>query len=143
MISLQVPRISSDADAKTDLPSVRAAVERLLATGAIVTLSGEPRPILVGACEWRDARHCLLFAAHGDAVADAHAMAFDEALVNAGGSVTFLRDDHVVGALHAIDDADVDDPDDYRIAWQLWEEVAPMRQAFIERCFAVRRVERR
>lgn len=136
MITLQIPPVSSKKQAAgVGGTQVRAASEELFAAGAIATLSDEPRPVLVGEMQWVDDAELLLFTAHGDTRADAHRIRFDEAIVNPSGSVTFLRDHHVAGMLQHIDDADVDDPDDYHIAWQLWQEVAPLRRGFVERCF--------
>lgn len=132
-----MPVLSPLSEPELDVSTtrVRAAVDRLFTLGAIAALTDEPRPILVGEVEWMDDTNLFVFAAHGDAPADAHRLTFDDAVINSRGSVTLLRDEHVVGVLHAIDDADVDDPEDYRIAWQLWQEVAPLRRELIDRCF--------
>lgn len=135
MISLHAPSNASDIAAEPRAARTGAAVDVLFTSGAIATLSEEPRPLLVGALQWLDDTHILLFSAHGDAPTDAHELTFDDAIVNPRGSVTFLRANQVVGALHRIDDSDVDDTDDYRIAWQLWQEVAPLRRRMINRCF--------
>lgn len=133
---MRVLEISSDAGVEFDALRVRAAIDRLFEDGMIATLSDEPRPILIGELEWSDGAGLVLFTAHGDGPADVHQLIFDDVMINSRGSATFLRAGDVVGALHAIDDADVDDPDDYRIAWQLWQEIAPARRDLIARCFA-------
>lgn len=140
MTTLNVSSASSEADVD-NAERLRAALDVLVNTGAIATLSHEPRPVLVGELQWIDERRILLFTAHGDSPADAHPLDFDDAIINSRGSVTFLRDNHVVSALHGIDDSDVGDLDDYRIAWQLWQEVAPLRRDFIGRCFAALRTD--
>lgn len=136
MDSMRVLETLSDARVESDAQRVWDAVDRLFGAGTIATLSDEPRPILIGELQWIDDGGLMLFTAHGDALSDVHRLMFDDVMINPRGSVTFLRDGHVVGALHAIDDADVADPDDYRIAWQLWQEIAPLRRDFIARCFA-------
>jgi hypothetical protein len=142
MITLHASEISSDAGNDFARERVRAAVDLLFAAGTIATLSDEPRPVLIGELQWVNDNQLALFVAHGDAPADAHQLTFDDAIVNPRGSVTFLRNKHVVGALHPIEEADVDDPDDYRIARQLWQEVAPLRRELIARCFAAIRPTR-
>lgn len=117
------------------LVAARAASDALCASGAIASLTGEPRPILVGHLQWLSVHELLIFTAYGDAPSDAHLLQFDEAMVSEGGSITFLCRGHVAGAIHRIEEADVDDPDDYRIAWELWQEVAPLHRPLIERCF--------
>jgi len=134
---MRVLEISLDAGVEFDALRVRAAVDRLFEAGTIATLSDEPRPILIGGLEWIDEAGLALFIAHGDGPADVHRLIFDDVMINSRGSVTLLQQGHVIGTLHAIDDADVADPDDYRIAWQLWQEVAPLRRDLIARCFAM------
>lgn len=112
------------------------AAHALFEAGCIAMLSHEPRPVLVGDMRWVEGTGLLLFTAYGDSPADAHLLLFDDAIVNASGSVTFMCDGHVGGALHRIEDADVDDADDYRVAWRLWQQVAPLHERLIERCYA-------
>lgn len=129
-------------ESKKGKVQVMAACDALFAAGAIATLEGEPRAILVGDLQWLPGRGILLFTAHGDARADAHLIQLDEAVTNGSGSLTFLRAGHVVGSIHRIEEADVENTDDYRIAWQLWQEVAPLYRQLIERHYETIRCER-
>jgi hypothetical protein len=132
------PGVPDEVPAEPDLIpfAVRTAVDALYRAGAIATLATEPRPILVGDIHWLPGTGLLLFAAYGDGPGDAHLVHFDSAVVNSSGSITFARGSKMEGTLHRIEEADLDDPDDYRIAWQLWQEVAPVHRPLIERCFA-------
>jgi len=130
-------RIERVAESVNGKEQAKAAGEELFAAGAIASLHGEPRPILIGDLQWLDGSELLLFTAYGEGPADVHFVSFDEAIVNEEGSVTFLFQGHVVGAIHRIEDADVDDTDDYRIAWQLWQDVAPVHQPMIQRSYQV------
>ena len=118
-----------------DLSTVKSASEMLCTGGAIASLTGEPRPILVGDLQWLEEQELFIFTAYGTAPTDAHRVRFDEALLHASGSVSFLCRGEIVGTIQRIEDADVDDPDDYRIAFQLWSDVAPVYRARIERCY--------
>src|SRR5262249_45607336 len=77
----------------------------------------------------------MWFVAHGDAKADAHGLDFDHVQVVDNLGLCFMRDGHVQAYLSPIGAAQVDDPDDYRIGWQIWREVAPLYDAMIERAF--------
>ena len=115
--------------------NAKSASAVLFSAGAIASVRGEPRPILIGDLQWLDERELLLFTAYGTAPADAHRVRFDEALVHASGSITFMDAGEVVATIRRIEDADVDDPDDYRIAHQFWCDVAPIYRARIDRCY--------
>jgi hypothetical protein len=119
----------------TDVSTVKSASTMLFADGAIASLAGEPRPILIGDLQWPDDRELLMFTAYGAEPADAHRVRFDDALLHASGSITFLSCGEVVATIQRIEDADIDDPDDYRIAHRLWSDVAPVYRARIDRCY--------
>lgn len=121
----------------------RSAGEGLFAVGAVASLNGEPRPILIGDMQWLGDAEVVMFTAYGEGPDDAHLVCFDDVIVNEEGSLTFLHEGHVVGAIHRIEDADVDDTDDYRIAWQLWQDVAPLHQPMIQRCYQLVQAYRR
>lgn len=120
----------------TDVWMTAKSASAVLSTnGAIAILTGEPRPILIGDLQWLDGQELLIFTAYGDAPTDAHRIHFDEALVHDSGNITFMCGGHVVATIQRIEDADIDDPDDYRIAYQLWRDVAPLYRPLIERCY--------
>lgn len=119
----------------TDVSTVKSATTLLAADGAIASVTGEPRPILIGDLQWAEGCELLVFTAYGTDPVDAHRIRFDDALVHASGSITFMRDREVIATMQRIEDADVDDPDDYRIAHQMWCEVAPLHRARIQRCY--------
>jgi hypothetical protein len=116
--------------------NVTPAADALLAAGAVALVNAEPRPILIGHLEWLNDGELLIFTAFGEAPTDAHLVHFDDVIVHETGSMTFVRDGTVTGAIQPIDDADLDDPDDYRIAWQFWQDVAPLHRPRIEQCCA-------
>ena len=114
----------------------RAAAEALYREGAIAALPGETAAMLVGDLRWRDAGGVLLFAAYGDGPGDARLVCFDQTVQDDANSVSFVHEGHVAATLRRIETAAVDDPEDYRIAWQLWQQVAPLRSGVIDRCYA-------
>jgi hypothetical protein len=100
-----------------------------------MTLPGFPAVrLLVGHLRWLDDGRVFWFAAFGDAPDDGRLFHFDETQVIENYGVYFVTARNVIGYLSTIDAAGVDDPDDYRIGWQLWQEVAPLRQRFINGC---------
>ena len=119
----------------TDISTVKSASAMLATDGAIASLTGEPRPILIGDLQWSEDQELLIFTAYGAEPTDAYRVRFDEALTHASGSITFMGGGEVVATIQRIEDADIDDPDDYRIAHQFWCEVAPLYRARIERCY--------
>ena len=116
------------------LPELEVECAGLLAAqGAIMTLEGSPvQHFLVGDFAWIGPRHVYWFAAHGDRDADAHLLEFEE-VDREGNHVHFLVSGKRVATIAAIDDTEVDDPDDFLIAWQIWQQVAPMRRMLLER----------
>ncbi len=135
-------RIERVAESQDGKERAKVAGEELFAAGAIASLEGEPRPILIGDLQWLEGSELVLFTAYGEGPADVHLVSFDEAIVNEEGSVTFMFEGHVVGSIHRIEDADVDDSDDYRIAWQLWQDVAPVHQPMIQRSYQLTQHDR-
>lgn len=112
-----------------------AAAHQLVSAGAIMTLP-EPRfeQHLVGHLEWIEPRRLFWFTAYGETLQDGRLLDFDSLQVIEGSGIYFSRAGNIVSHLMPIDQARVEDPDDYRIAWQLWQEVAPLRRPLIERC---------
>ena len=117
------------------LDPTRVIAERLVADGAVFAFAAPAAPILVGDLRWSDPDAVLIFAGNGDRVSDTHFVRYDEALPQPDGSVEFVRAGSPAGRLQRIATATVEDPDDYRIGWQLWQCVAPLRRKLIERCF--------
>ena len=91
---------------------------------------------LVGYLEWLGARRLFWFTAYGESLADAHLLEFESLHVIAERGVYFSAGGNLIASLTTIDHANVEDPDDYRIAWQLWQEVAPLRRKLIDDCCA-------
>lgn len=115
-------------------PGLDAECAALLAAqGAIMTIGGSPaQHFLVGDFGLVGPHHVYWFAGNGDTSADAHLLEFEE-MHREGNQVHFLVSGQRVAAIAAIDDTDVDDPDDFLIAWQIWQQVAPVRRALLER----------
>jgi hypothetical protein len=111
------------------------AAHELVSAGAIMTVPGpQPAQNLVGHLEWLESRRIFWFTAYGETLADGHLLDFDSLQVVEGRGIYFARQGNIVSQLTPIDQANVEDPDDYRIAWQLWQEVVPLRRPLIERC---------
>jgi hypothetical protein len=109
---------------------------RLASAGAIMTVPGNPdRHFLVGHFEWIASNRIFWFNANGCDDHDANVLEFDRVTV-AVDEIVFVRAGKLVGRLVAIDVARVADPDDYRIAWQIWQQVAPMQQPRIRSLLA-------
>jgi hypothetical protein len=115
---------------------VRELSDQMVQAGAVMAVAGSPASYdLVGAFRWTDEQHVMWFVAHGDAELDAHALSFDHVQVVDNLGLCFMRDGRVQAYLSRIETAQVDDPEDYRIGWQIWREVAPLYDAMIERAF--------
>ena len=116
--------------------ATEAFAQRLVQEGAIMTVPGRPDlPALIGDLRWGEGCVCW-FAAFGDSPRDAHRLEFTEAHAVQWHGICFLDGRVTAARLWTIDAAGVEDPDDYRVAWQLWQQVAPLRTALIEECYA-------
>ncbi|HVU33462.1 MAG TPA: hypothetical protein VHE61_08500 [Opitutaceae bacterium] len=109
----------------------------LAARGAIMHVIGQPALYyLVGSFAWLGPRHVFWFVAHGDAEVDGRVIEFDESQVLNRERIAFVRNRSVVAYLVSIENAGVEDPDDYHVAWQIWQQVAPAQSGFIARLLA-------
>jgi hypothetical protein len=109
------------------------ATQRLVAAGAIMTLPEPPcGQHLVGYLEWLEPQRVFWFNAYGESAEDGHLLDFDALKVIEGRGIYLSSQGVIVSQLTPIDQARLDDPDDYRIAWQLWQEVVPLRRPLIE-----------
>lgn len=106
----------------------------MVAGGAILRTPGRPPGDLVGEWRWQGDDGAFWFTAFGDAARDAHVLRFESfhSVPNLG--VCFYRDGVVAATLSPIDATQLEDPDDYRVAWKLWQQVAPLRRGFIDQC---------
>jgi hypothetical protein len=114
-----------------------AAALRLAVEGAIMTVYNSPGgSYLVGSLRWAadGAPRVLFFAANGDGVEDGHELCFDT-VEPADTGLRFFHGGKIVGTLLPIDAAAVDDPDDYRVGWSIWQQVAPLKQRFVSALF--------
>jgi hypothetical protein len=110
---------------------LRQIADTLAASGAVMTVWNSPATqYLVGDLQWIEGDRIFWFAAHGDSTADGHVLRFETAEL-AEGSVRFLDRGKTVALLSAIERADVDDRDDYRVAWSIWQQVAPVRRSLM------------
>lgn len=122
---------------ESDSPLSQVFAERLVSQGAVLTLAGLPlRRHLVGCLRWAEPNLILWFVAHGDSERDGHALSFEEIQVVPGTGIAFLQDGAVLAYLTSISSAQLEDPDDYLIGWQIWREVAPLHEAVMARAFA-------
>ena len=117
-------------------PATEAFAQKLVQDGAIMTLPGQPgRQALIGDLRWCEGSICW-FTAFGDSPGDAHRLDFTEAQTVQRHGIHFVNDCGATGYLSSIDAAGVEDPDDYRVAWQLWQQIAPLRTKLIEDSYA-------
>lgn len=118
-------------------PQEKAAAEALFRRGAILTLASAPaQHFLAGEMRWHHDSGAFFFIAFGDGERDAHYLRIDALAADRDGSIRFFRDEEECAKLEEIAAAAVEDPEDYRIAWTLWQQVAPLQQALVDRCFA-------
>lgn len=124
---------------QTPKPPPETVALGLTDRGAILTLAGiPPQHFLVGDFAWLGPRHIFWFVAHGDVEDDGRLLEFDELRVLPRERIVFTRDSSVIAHLGSIDEADVEDPDDYRVAWGIWQQVGPTRGDLIARSRARR-----
>lgn len=90
-----------------------------------------PEHFLVGEFAWLTPTRVFWFAANGDSDADVHTLEFEHVIRKRDG-LHFFHDGKQVGQLAPIDQAHVEDPEDFRVAWQIWQTVAPTRRALID-----------
>lgn len=118
----------------TEVPT-REIVEQLAATGSIMTRPGSPLlRDLVGVLRWADDHTLLWFTAFGENARDAQLVRFDRVEIHPVGAC-FFRDSSILAFLTSIEKSAVDDVDDYRIAWRLWQELLPLREPAIGAVF--------
>jgi hypothetical protein len=112
---------------------IESIAHQLAADGAIITVCNSPcTTYLVGSLRWASdsSPRLLFFAANGDGPDDGHEVLFDVVEKTAAG-LRFVRGDKVVGTLVPISAAEVEDPDDYRVGWSIWQQVAPAKARFV------------
>jgi hypothetical protein len=114
--------------------ALRLRAMQLVHGGAILS-SPTARPQLVGELRWWSRNQLAWFPAFGEGAEEARLVSFDQ-VQGAQDSLTFMRRRTPLARLSTIASAGVDDPDDYRVGWQLWLEVVPKRRAFIDAAFA-------
>jgi hypothetical protein len=116
------------------MTTLQSATSQLAAKGAVLHVWNSPvRCFLVGELQWIDLNRMFWFTAHGDREDDGHVLEFDRAEFIDGEGVQFFRRGSRVGLLTAIGTAAVDDPEDYSVAFSLWQQVAPCTRPLIER----------
>jgi hypothetical protein len=114
--------------------SLESATSRLVAQGAILTVWNSPAShYLVGELRWIDAHRLFWFTAHGDRPEDGHVLEFDRADACDPATIHFFLRRKRVALLSNIPQAQVDDPEDYTVAFALWQQVAPCTRALIDR----------
>lgn len=117
--------------------TLQNATSELAARGAIIEIcDGTPECFLVGEFAWLDAHRIFWFIAHGDRESDGGVLEFDRAEVVDGHCVQFVKGTRRVARLTDISSAAVEDPEDYQVAFSLWQQVAPCARSLIQRCRA-------
>lgn len=128
------PHATTPSVSHVEVPT-REIVEQLAATGAIMTRPGSPLiRELVGVLRWADDHTVLWFTAFGENARDAQLVRFDRVEIHPVGAC-FLRGSSILAFLTSIEKSAVDDVDDYRIAWRLWQELLPLRETAIALVF--------
>lgn len=115
--------------------NLESTSSRLAANGAVLVIDDDrrPEPYLVGDFSWIGANRVFWFTAHGDREDDGHVLEFDRAEFLDGKGVEFLTDGKRVALLTEIARAPVEDPEDYSVAFSLWQQVAPRTRPLIQR----------
>lgn len=114
-----------------DLAPLQSTATDIASSGAVLSVwNSPPVHFLVGDFQWSEPQRIFWFPAHGDTAADGHVLQFDTAEMNAG-AIRFLHRGKLVALLSPIDRAHVEDRDDYRVAWSIWQQVAPVRHALL------------
>jgi hypothetical protein len=114
--------------------TLQNTTSELAARGAIIEICGvTPEHFLVGEFAWLDAHRIFWFIAHGDRENDGGVLEFDRAEVIDGHSVQFVKGARRIARLTDIASSAVDDPEDHRVAFALWQQVAPCARALIQR----------
>lgn len=120
---------------QADSETATCELHRLVAGGAILTLPGVPLTrILIGECRLLDESRVAVFPAFADRADDLKTLHFDSLGVHPYG-VAFSKEGAVQAFVAAIHEARVEDPDDYCVAWSLWQELHPLRQELIDEAF--------
>ncbi len=116
------------------MSTLEKTTSELAARGAVFeVLNGTPDCQLVGELSWLDAHHVFWFVAHGDRENDGHVLEFDRAEVLDPHRVQFYQGATRIGRLTDIASSCVEDPEDYTVAFALWQQVAPRTQGLIRR----------
>lgn len=131
--TVELPPFRKIVESRSDGNALRAPAEQMFARGAVINRVKSP-PTLVGDFLWEEPNRILWFAAFGDQVSDAQSFEFHYARVT-GWSLHFRHSGGREMEMTPIEHAAVEDPDDYRIAWQLWQQVAPLRIALIRHAY--------
>lgn len=115
---------------------VKTAAETLYRNGAVLEFADDPSAaMLLGDLQWSEQGGVLAFAAYGEGPRDARHLRFDHAAYDGDATVWFSREGRMLATLRRIEDAEIEDPQDYRIAWQLWQQVAPLRRNVIDNSY--------
>ncbi len=116
-------------------PEPRIVIQHIVNAGAILHTPGRTTGDLVGDWRWQSDNSVFWFTAFGDAVRDGHCLHFESLQFVRSYGVCFYREGTVAAYLTTIAAAHLEDPDDYRVAWQLWQQVAPLQRNFIAQCY--------
>jgi hypothetical protein len=115
------------------MSTLENTITALVDTGAVLELVGAARCFLVGEIAWIGPERLFWYTAHGDCEADGHALDFDVAEVIDPTCVVFGWHGRQVARLTSIHRANVDDYDDYAMAFTIWRQVGPRMKPLIER----------
>lgn len=117
------------------LTQLESVTNRLATRGAVLAVwHSPPECFLVGELRWIDSHRLFWFTAHGDREDDGHVLEFDSVEFLAPDRVQFFQQGKRVGLLTDIRGAAVEDPEDYAVAFALWQQVEPRTRPLIERC---------
>lgn len=113
----------------------RPVIDRLIARGAVLSSARIETPILIGEARWTSSGALLLFAAFGERCEDVITIRNADVARVAENCIVWFQAGSPTFQLSEIERATLSDPEDYRIAWQLWQQIIPLKRSVIESYF--------
>ncbi len=112
---------------------IEAATATLVKAGAVLhTWNSPKRTYLIGDISWLGYRRLFWFPAHGDRLDDGRVLDFD-CFARDGDAIDFYKDGTRIARVTDVANADVDDREDYAVAFSLWQHVQPRLKPLIDR----------
>jgi hypothetical protein len=106
----------------------------LVKDGAVMIITDQPLlNFLVGAFDWVgvSTQFVFWFEAFGADAFAGHVLEFDQAVAPHPLGVEFRSGGELIAYLTSIQEADLDNPQEFHDSWQAWKQVAPESEKFI------------